>query len=152
MFILKNSLGTVGGASGFLFLARGRNAPEVNDVAYALTPGPRVVGTCALPDGSCAERDLAECGSAGGTFDGVGSFCPIPCLARAPTLSWGVVVGLMCLLRSPTGDRASKVFREYRRCAAERGRLLPRPTASWVCARSAPRPGSTFTFTLPLHR
>lgn len=77
-YIVKNSLGTSWGASGYLYLARGGDELGVADNAYS-PAGTTAHGACALPDGSCADMSSAACLTAGGTYGGDLSFCPAAC-------------------------------------------------------------------------
>lgn len=116
-FIVKNSLGTGWGSSGYLSLVRGQNALGVGNVVYALKAGARVSGACALPDGSCMEVGASDCASAGGTFGGVGTFCAVPCSTPVPILSREAVAalilllaltGLVAMIRRSSGNRPTR--------------------------------------------
>ena len=100
-WIVKNSLGTVWGTGGYLYLARGSNLLGVGNFDYALMPGAASTGSCSLPDGSCIETSAADCADASGTFGGLGTFCAIPCPAtarQAPMLSGAAISGLVLVL------------------------------------------------------
>jgi hypothetical protein len=79
-FIVKNSLGTAWGSSGYMYLARGANALGIANFAYALQlTGVPTGGACIRPGGACQEMGAAACTTANGGFEGVGTFCPTPC-------------------------------------------------------------------------
>lgn len=97
-FIVKNSLGTSWGASGYMFLARGANRLGVSNFAYGLQAGSASAGACTLPDGSCIEMTSDDCSAASGSFGAVGTFCATACTAvtsinpaPAPTVSTRVL-------------------------------------------------------------
>jgi hypothetical protein len=102
-YIVKNSLGTAWGASGYLDLAAGSNNLGIADDAYYLQGAPAASGACSLANASCAEMSAADCSTANGTFSGVGTFCPTACPAAAavaavPALSHTAAAGLAVLL------------------------------------------------------
>jgi hypothetical protein len=103
-YIAKNSLGTGWGAAGYIDLSRNQgNNLGVANFAYLLQSGAPSTGTCALPDGSCAEMTATACLAASGSFGGAGTFCATPCpaavaIAAVPALSRGAAAGLASLL------------------------------------------------------
>ncbi len=85
-WIVKNSLGTTWGSSGYMLLSRGSNNLGIGDDAYV----PSVDtghGACALPDGTCADMTAVDCTAANGTYGGDLSFCPAVCPACAPLVA-----------------------------------------------------------------
>jgi hypothetical protein len=85
-WIVKNSLGTSWGVSGYIFLERGKNTLGIEDDAYAPSADTGH-GACALPDGSCADMTAVDCTTANGTYGGDLSFCPAACPACAPLVT-----------------------------------------------------------------
>ena len=55
--------------------------------AHALPWGSATAGACTLLNGGCVEMTAAECTTAGGRFDGLGSFCPTTCVSLAPAVA-----------------------------------------------------------------
>lgn len=86
-FIVKNSLGTAWGSSGYLLLARGANRLGVGNFAYALAAGTASQGACTLSGTTCMEMTSDDCSLASGSFGGVGTFCMTTCAAPSPTLT-----------------------------------------------------------------